>query len=416
MKILFITQFLPYPPDSGGKIKTWEVLRLLAKDHQIFLLSFVERRKDLKWEGEVRTLCHGLKTFVTPIITQSHKELKKKAILGFFNPKPFRVQKYFLKEAADFIRKLTKKENFDAIYCDHLTSAQYLSYVYQWQKKLKIYDEHNISSEGFLGYAKYEKNPLEKLAYLAEGIKFWFYERRAIPVFDQILTISQADKEKISGWGIDPAKINFLPIPFKLRPQFNLGSKNILFVGLLSWWPNKDAVLWFYYSVFTVIRKKIPQVKFLVIGANPPEEIKKIGIEDSQVMVTGYVKDISPYYKKAGVFVVPIRAGAGVRIKILDALASGLPVVATKMATTGIKVKNKEEILIAEEPEEFARSVIKVLEDKKLAQKLSVSALQLIKVNYNQKKTTEILEKSSRASLLTNLRPKRATLRKMQRS
>lgn len=392
MKILFVTQFLPYPLDTGGKIKTYRTIKLLSKRHQIYLISFVERKPDLKWEKEVKKLCYGLKTFVAPVITTSHKELKRKALLGILNPKPFRVQKYFLKGAAGFIQKLTEKENFDAVHCDHETSIQYLPYVFNWKKKLKVYDEVDIASEGLFGYVKHEGNLVEKLAYWVEAIKFWFYERKKIFIFDKVLTISQLDKKKLVKWGINPKKIVFLPVPFRMKSQFRFGSKCILFIGLLSWWPNKDAILWFYHNIFPFIKEKIPQVRFYIVGANPSKKIRKIGQKDSSVVVTGYVKEAKKYFKKAGVFIAPIRAGAGVRIKILDAFSYGVPVVATKAAVKGIRVKNKREVLVEDEEKKFAKSVVKILKDEELARKLSLNGVRFIKRSYNQKKAQEVLE------------------------
>jgi len=393
MKILFITQFLPCPADTGGKIKTWEVLRILVKKHQIFLISFVEKKEDLKWEKQLKKVYFSLKTFIAPIITTSHQKLKLRALLGLLNSKPFRVQKYFLKETADFISQLTKKEKFDVVWCDHETSFQYLSYVYGWKEKLKVYDEHNISSEGLFQYAKYEKNPIEKLAYFFEGLKFYFYETCWIKKFDKVFTISERDKEKLIERGVKRDRVKFLPIPFKTKPIFKFGSKNILFLGLLSWWPNKDAVLWFYKKIYPFIKKRLPEVKFFIVGANPPVEIQKIGNIDGSVKVTGYVKEIEPYFKKAGVFIVPMRAGAGVRIKILEALSFGLPVVSTKIGARGIEIKNQENILVVGEEEDFVQAVIKVLTNKKLAQKLSSNGARFIKKNYNQKITVGVLNK-----------------------
>lgn len=392
MKILFITQFLPFPPDTGGKIKTYQTLKILSQKHQIYLISFVEKKSDLKHEKNLKKFCYGMKTFVTPIITQSHRELKQKAILGIVNPKPFRVQKYFLKEAVNFISQLSEKENFEAVHCDHETSIPYLVHVRDWQKKLKVYDEHNLSSHGLFGYARYEKRPIEKLAYFVEGLKHWFYERRAVAIFDYILTISQVDKKSLIKQGVNPAKVVFLPVPFKAKAHFRFGSKKILFVGLLSWWPNRDAVWWFYQRIFPLVKEKLPQAEFLVVGANPPEEIKKIGEEDNSVEVTGYVKDISDYFKKIGVFVVPIRAGAGIRIKIIDALAAGLPVVSTRIAAEGIEVKNREEILIEDKEKDFAKAVVNILKKRELAKKLSLNGRELIKGKYNQKKAQKALE------------------------
>jgi len=392
MRILFITQFLPFPPDTGGKIKTWQILKILAKKHQIFLISFVERKQNLVWEAKVKKFCYGTKTFVAPIITTSHKKLKLKALLGIFNPKPFRVQKYYLKEAADFINKLTEKENFDAVHCEHETSIQYLPYVFNWEKNLKIYDEVDIASEGLFGYVKYEGNPVEKLAYLVEAIKFWFYERKKIFIFDKVLTISQLDKKRLIKRGLNPRKIVFLPVPFQTRSQFHFGSKQILFIGLLSWWPNQDAVLWFYRYIFPFIKEKISQVKFCIVGANPSKKIREIGQEDSSVSVTGYVKEAKKYFKKAGVFIAPIRAGSGVRIKILNAFSYGIPVVTTKTAAKGIRVKNKGEVLIEDEAKRFAAAVIKVLNNKKLAYGLSGKGMKFLKESYSSKKAKKVLE------------------------
>lgn len=391
MKILFITQFLPYPSDTGGKIKTWKILNLLAKKHQIFLISFVEKKEDLRWEPQIKEVCFGFKTFVTPIITTSHQRLKQKALLGILNPKPFRVQKYFLKEATQFISRLTRKEKFNVVWCDHETSFQYLTYVYEWQKKLKIYDEHNISSEGVFQTTKYEKNLLIKLAYFLEGLKFYFYENFWVKKFDKVLTISKRDKKKLIKRGIEKRKIKFLPIPFEKKPVFKFGAKNILFVGLLSWWPNNDAILWFYEKIFPKIKKKISGVKFFVIGANPSPEIQKIGKQDQSVVITGYVKDVLPYFKKAGVFVTPIRAGAGVRVKILEAFSFGLPVVSTKMAASGINVRNQESIFLAENEEEFVERVVEILSDERVSSELSQNSACFIKENYNQSEAERVL-------------------------
>ncbi len=181
-------------------------------------------------------------------------------------------------------------------------------------------------------------------------------------------------------------------MPFQTRSQFHFGSKQILFIGLLSWWPNQDAVLWFYRYIFPFIKEKISQVKFCIVGANPSKKIREIGQEDSSVSVTGYVKEAKKYFKKAGVFIAPIRAGSGVRIKILNAFSYGIPVVTTKTAAKGIRVKNKGEVLIEDEAKRFAAAVIKVLNNKKLAYGLSGKGMKFLKESYSSKKAKKVLE------------------------
>jgi len=393
MKILFITQFLPYPPDTGGKIKTYRTIKILSKKHQVFLISFIDRKEDLKWEKELKKICFGLKTSLTPVITISHKKLLFRVIRGIFNPRPFRVQKYFLKEVAEFIKNLTFKEKFDAVHFDHETSVQYLPYIFNGEKIIKVYDEHNISSEGLFGYARYEKNLIEKVGYLIEGLKFRHYENKILPFFDKFLTISEVDRQSLVKRGVSVEKISFLPVPFKTEKLFHFSSKTVLFLGLLSWWPNQDAVLWFGEKIYPLIKKEIPEVKFLIIGRYPPKKIIKIAQKDASIQVKGYVKDKSPFLKKAGVFAVPIRAGAGVRIKILDALSFGLPVVSTKMALQGVDLNNGLNVLLADDEKRFAAAVIKILKNKNLAHKLSEKGRLFIKENYSLQKAKRVLDK-----------------------
>lgn len=396
MKILFISQFLPYPPDTGGKIKTYQTIKILSKKHQVFLIAFVDKKTDLKWEKELREICWGVKTFLAPLITTSHKKLLLKALGGFFNLKPFRLQKYFLKEAAEFIKNLTQQEKFDAVHFDHETSVQYLPYIDKAKQKLKIYDEHNISSEGLFGYVRYEKNPLEKVAYLFEALKFKYYEKKILPFFDKILTISESDRKNLIKKGADFQKIDFLPVPFGTKNLFHFGSKTILFLGLLSWWPNQDAVLWFYEKIYPLIKKEIPEVNFVIIGAHPPRKILKIGKEDNSVQVKGYVWDIKPFLSQVGVFIAPIRAGAGVRIKILDVLAFGLPVVSTEMAAWGINLEDGKNILLSNTEKQIAESVIKILKNKELANQIAYNGFCFVKKNYNLNKAEEVLNRAYR--------------------
>lgn len=396
MKILFITQFLPYYPDTGGKIKTWGILKILSKKHQVFLVSFVDKKEDLVYEKKLREICFGVKTFVQPIITQAHRDLKIKAFLSLFSLKPFRAFKHYSKEMEEFIRKISKKQSFDVIYVDHDVMIQYLGAVSTQNKALVIYDEHNISSLAAWRNFLIEKNPIDRLAYLLETTKWYFYEQKYFSHFNHIFAISPVDRKRLIKRGIISKKITFLPIPIKTKPifKFNPKEKNILFIGLMSWKPNEDGFWWFYKKIFPKIKKEIPGVRLTVIGAYPSKLMKEIAKIDDNLEILGYVKSLRPYLKKALVFIVPIRSGGGIRIKILDAFSKGIPVVSTTIGAEGIGVRNKREILIADNPEKFAKAVAKVLQDKELAQSLSLRGINFVKENYNEKKTREVLEES----------------------
>ena len=177
----------------------------------------------------------------------------------------------------------------------------------------------------------------------------------------------------------------------KAKSLFKWGNKNILFVGLLSWWPNKDGFIWFYKKVFPFIKKVIPQVKFYVVGRGKKYFKKIVSQNEKNIVFTGYVKNTKPYLKKAGVFIIPLRMGSGIRIKALTAMARGIPVVSTKMGVKGLGVKNNKEVLVSDGPKTFAKAVIKILKNKKTALCLSKNAQQFIKKNYNEKLASRIL-------------------------
>lgn len=394
MRILFITQFLPYYPDTGGKIKTWGILKILSKKHQVFLVSFVDKKEDLVYEKKVKKICWRVKSFVQPIITQAHRDLKIKALLSLFSLKPFRAFKHYSKEMEEFIRKISKEQIFDVIYVDHDVMIQYLGAISNKNKALVIYDEHNISSLAAWRNFLIEKKPIDKLAYLLETTKWFLYEQKHLFRFDYVFTISPVDRKRLIKRGMTSKKITFLSIPIKIKPifRFNPKEKNILFIGLMSWKPNEDGFWWFYKEIFPAIKKEIPDVKLTVIGAYPSRSMREAAKIDGNLEFLGYVKNLIPYFKKASIFIIPIRSGGGIRVKILDALARGIPVVSTKLGAEGINVKNRKEILIDDEAEEFIRAVLKLMTNKKIANHLSKNGLKFIQTHYSQKKTREVLE------------------------
>jgi len=384
MKILFLTQFLPFYPDTGGKIKSWEILKILCKKNKVWLVCFTDKKENSIYENEVKKICWEVKTFFQPIITKSYKSLKYKALLSLFSLKPFRAYKHYSTEFVKYLQKIIRNNDFDAIYVDHDVMCQYLNNISK-KGKLFIFDQHNISSHASWRNFLIEENLVAKAAYFLEAIKWYFYEKKYLKYFDEIFTISQADGKKLAKLGINKTKIHFLPIPIKTKNlfKFNNKRKKILFVGLMSWKPNEDGFWWFYNEVYSLIKKEITDTTFIVIGDNPSKKIQALAKKDKSIRVLGYVKNIEHFYSKASVFVVPIRSGGGIRIKVLKALSYGIPTVASRIGAEGINLVNNENILLADKPKDFAFQVIKVLTDSSLAEKLNKKGIKFIKDNYN---------------------------------
>lgn len=388
MRILYLTQLLPFPPDSGGKVKTLTTLKALAKKHQIFLLSFVDKKEDRYKEVKLEKFCFGIKTLVQPVVFERHKAFQlQQAFFSLFSSKPYTVYKYFSSKMKEFFKKTIKKYSFDCLWIDYLAMAQYLPDDFIGKK---ILEEHNISSIYFERCLKIEGNILKKIFLLIESLKWRKFEKIMIPKFDQILAISPKDRKILRTISPKTKTINTLPMgidmgEFKLTDRLSLKEKNLLFIGALSWFPNRDGFFWFYKNVFPWVRGEVKNVKLYVVGASPSEEIKKIGKKDPNVVITGYVKDIRSYLTKANVFIAPLRAGSGIRIKILHALAMGVPVVSTTIGAEGIGVRDGQNILLADTSLDFAKMVIRIFRDKNLRQKLKKEGRKLIKKQYSAK-------------------------------
>lgn len=393
MTILFLTKLLPYPLDAGGKLKTYRILQLLARKHTIHFVSFIDRPDDRKWEKKIRPFCSSVKTFVQPVVNNQHAVLKLKYLSSIFSLTPFTIYKYCSHELSKYIEGKVLTKNLDALYIDHFAMAQYIPEHFQGKMYL---DEHNISYKAFQTYAKKEKNWLMKGVYFLESWKLKCYESSKSSQFDHIFTISELDRKGLIAIGAHPAQVSFLPTPFSSRFLYKGGdAKIILFTGLLSWLPNEKGMYWFIENVFPLVHKELPRARFVIAGKNGEKVQEYIQSRDNRsVKYSGYVENLKKLYEQTSLFVVPIQMGGGVRIKLLEALSAGIPVVSSSIGAEGIDVKTGRELLIADTVKDFASSVIRLLQDQKLASKLAAKGYEFMKKNYSSHKTQKVLEKN----------------------
>ncbi len=394
MKILFITQVFPYPPDSGGRIKTYETLKLLGKKHEVYLVCFSPKLLSREQEEKILKICRSIKVITSLIPFSQFKDIKPFIFRHLFSPMPFIVNRFRNKKMEQIIKSLIKKEHFDAIHIDHINMAWVLSLK---KECLWVLEEHNLESEIAWGIFRKEKWNKFKFFSLIEALKLNLFEKKMFSKFDWILAISPEDKNKMVKMVINEEKILFLPTAFKVKNLFKFKSLQkspvILFVGMLSWWPNKDGFWWFYEKVFPLIKEAVAGVKLVVVGKEADEKIIETGRNDKQLEIIGYAKDIDPYFESANVFIAPLRSGSGIRIKILTALSRGLPVVSTKKGAEGIIQKSGPDLILADKPNDFAKAVIKLMKSKKMALKLSKEGIDFIRKDYNSQKAQKVLEK-----------------------
>lgn len=384
MTILYITQALPHPQDGGGKNKTFSTILMLKKmGHKVILFSFVDSKTKLKYAVNLKNM--GLrieKTLVNPYISGHQTKLKKliKIYRSIFSLKPFSIYKYYQEKMNKKIKEFVSREKVDCIWIDQLSMSQYLPCNY---KGLKILETQNMDSLFFKQIVFKDFMLSQRIFALSEWIKFSLYERIMFPKFSRIFTISIIEKNLLQK-KYQRIKLDVLPPGIKLISPKNTKNKasfTILYIGNLCWYPNKDGMKWFLEKIYPLIQDKT-FVNLLVIGKLPKGDIFT---NSNGVKFLGFVKDINPYMKNAQVFIAPIRYGTGIRIKILDAISYGLPIVTTTEGANGLDVKNGKELLIAKDEKEFADKTIELLGNDTLQKKLVKNAYRFLKTNYSYK-------------------------------
>ncbi len=404
MNVLLLTQVLPYPPDSGPKVKTYNVLKYLAQHHDVTLVSFV-RGDQLADVTHLRRYCRAV--HVVPMKRGALHD-GTAMLRSFAGGQPWMMVRDDRKAMRDLIDRLVRENKFDVAHADQLNMAQYAQRVHGARTVL---DAHNALWLLYKRLAETMGDGPRKLLLNRDWQLLKVYEGRMCNDFDAVLAVSEEDKRALqeamatssatlphqTGRG---GKIVVIPIavdgdemaPVQRRPD----ADHILHIGTMYWPPNIDGVKWFIREVLPLVRAQRPDVVFDIVGARPPQELLDLSKADSCVNVTGYVDDPTPFLQSAGVMVVPLRAGGGMRVKILNAMAQALPIVTTTLGCEGIAVKHGEHVLIADTPAAFADAVLRVLSDRALGDALGCAGRRLIDMTYDYRAACQPLEEAYR--------------------
>jgi polysaccharide biosynthesis protein PslH len=374
-KILFLSQTLPFPPDGGAKLRTFNVIRQLLRDFDVTILAFARRKKGFGSEDITRSLA-GLRD-ITPTeafrIEQEYNPLRLVtdhvgSVLSM------RVYTAFVFASAKFRRRLSEllsSENFDAVHLDSLDLARYAALC---AHRPITCTHHDAQSLLLRRRAALQQNPLLKAYMLLQSRLMAREEASYCPLMSVNFTVSPDDARVLRG--VAP-EASFEVIPNGVDTgYFTPGldsSEGIVFVGGTSWFPNRDALAYYVERILPRLRDGGVNDTTHWVGRIQEKERERFeGIE--QLRLHGYVPDVRPYIAQAGCYVVPIRVGGGTRVKILDAWAMGKAVVSTAVGCEGLQAVDGKNILIRDEPEDFAAAIRDVLRDSELRRSLGRSA------------------------------------------
>lgn len=374
MKILYLSLRFPYPPYSGDKIRTYNILKHLSQQHSISFMSFVQSPQEASQTFQLREYCDQIKT-----VEFSKLRAYGNCLLYFSFIEPFEVTYWHSQEMQRQVDEMMSRNGFEIIHVQFFRMAQYVT---KFTDSCKILDSCDSYALNLSRRARLDKGvfwPLLKI----EANRVKIYEAEVARRFDGVTMVSPLDRDCMLSVNSD-IPLSVVPMGVDLdyyQPSDEEYGPNLLFTGTIRYFPNKDAVLYFYNQIFPLIKDAVPNAKFYIVGNLPPKKIRRL-MSNEDVVVTGRVEDIRPYFARSAVFVCPLRSGSGMQTKILEAMAMGVPVVTTSMAFEALDATAGKDIIIADDAKTFAEKVIALLKDKELRQSVANNARALVEKKY----------------------------------
>jgi sugar transferase (PEP-CTERM/EpsH1 system associated) len=381
LNILFVCDRVCLPLTSGGKIRTYNLVKWLSRDHSVDYVGFYSNEEE-------RELAPNLKEFVRNLTVLPRKRRRSLLDIGLslFSRKPLTMVDYDTPQMLAELKRALEGESYDAAIYECLHSAQY-------SPKLRfdgvsVYSSQNVESEIIKRVAETERTFLRRFYAGTLWRKLERVEHELWRHFGYALAVTEKDANEMRRVASDTEAI---VVPngvdceqFTPDGRSETGRELIHFASM-DWLPNVQAMLWFYKDIFPLVRREVPDATFTIGGANPPPEIVSLGKAAPAVTVTGRVPDTQPYLKRASLCVVPLQSGSGSRLKILEAMAVGLPVVSTAVGAEGLNLEPGREIAIGDTPEEFARAVVDLLRDSGKREELRRNGRARVERDYDWK-------------------------------
>jgi glycosyltransferase involved in cell wall biosynthesis len=378
LRILFITETVPYPLDSGGRIKTYHTLRMLAGTHEVRLHAFIRDAAQRAHQAPLEAL--GVPTRLHLVRRSVPREawFAVRSVAGA----PYSVGRHFDGAAFRAVAADAATWRPDVVYCDHLSMAEYA-------RRLGVpivYDAHNVEYAILQRFAATRPDPVTRLAASLEWRRVKRYEAALCRDSRLVFVVSDVDREALGRLAGAPVRFVEVPIAVDAAGTAPIPAltrePRLLFLGGLHWPPNADALSWFVREMWPQLRAARADVTLTSVGRDDHPLAAECRAAPG-VQLTGWVPDIDPFVHASRALVVPMRAGSGMRVKILEAMARGLPVVSSAVGCEGIGVEPGRHLLVADTPDAFVQAVLRVLGDDGLAGALAAEARALVLSRYD---------------------------------
>lgn len=359
--LLFLAHRIPYPPNKGDKIRSFNLLKQLTQDYRVCLGTFIDDLDDEYYVPTLQDMCQEV--YLVHLKPRLHKW---KSLSGLITDEPLSLPYYRDNKMQSWVDQKLERNNIRQVFVYSSPMAQY---VQSHPGLRRVIDFVDVDSEKWRHYAQHHRWLMSWL-YRREAQKLLHYERRIAAEFDVSLFVTQEESalfrrlapevaQRVAhlGNGVDSDYFS----PHRTYPNpYPAGQKILVFTGAMDYWANGDAVRWFSQKIFSSIKAQVPDARFYIVGARPPEAVRRLAALEG-VEVTGAVKDIRPYLAHACAAVAPLRVARGLQNKVLEAMAMARPVLATPAAMEGIQEASKLRELVSDEPDVLAQQAVKLL-------------------------------------------------------
>ena len=382
MKIFVLLSRFPYPLEKGDKLRAYNQIKQLSKNHEIYLCAISDINVDKKYRNALDPFCKSV-----TIINIRKPGIALNILKAYINGKPLQTGYFYDRKAQHKIDMLIKKIKPDHIFCQLIRVSEYV----KTKKIPKTLDYQDVFSKGVerrSHTASFYMKPILRLEYK----RLLKYENEVFDLFDNKTIISIPDRDLIPHNDKDKIAVVINGVdtdffkPMKMEKEYDL-----VFTGNMGYPPNVNASLYLVKEILPLVRKQKPEITLTLAGASPHPDVK--ALESKNVHVTGWVEDIREFYAKARIFIAPMQIGTGLQNKLLEAMAMKIPSITSPLANQALEAEPGKEILVGNSPEEFAEYIIKLLDDKKLSEKLADNGYSFVQNNYNWESATGKLEK-----------------------
>lgn len=389
LNLLFVSPYSIYPVRHGGAALMYNAIKHLSARHNVHLLSFVDSEEELRTNRELERYCRDVRLVLRRLLPQT----------DFVGLTPYAVKEFRSPELLEEMQRMIYRHDIDVVEIEYTQMSQYFLDL---KTTAFVLDEHNVYFLSVLRTMVGSDSLLVRLQSLREWLRAFRYELRMCERFDCILAMTPKEKAYLESFlrhgrvsANSPAGVDVSQFP----PRASAArEKSLLFVGYLRHEPNVTGIRYFCDKILPQVRARMPEVELYIAGAEAPPEILDLNRRPG-VRVLGFVPELGPYYERCGAFVVPILSGAGVRVKILEAFAAGVPVVSTPIGAEGLEVEDGKHLLIARNEAEFAAQIEKLLSTPALACELTAAARRLMETRYSWEMIARRLEETYRQVL-----------------